>query len=57
METTVNPTQKIQMALLAAKLAQASLELITVSNAEIARLQFSQIVLDLRELDKHIRTL
>ena len=48
---------KITMALLAAKLARDSLELITISDAATAKLQFRQIVADLKELDDHIRTM
>ena len=46
--------QKITMALLAAKLAKESLELLTMDSPGVARLQFRQIVADVKELDKHI---
>ena len=45
---------KIGMALLAAKLAKESLELLTMDDITICRLQFHQIVVDLRELEKHL---
>ena len=53
----MTPTQKITTALLAAKLAKESLELLTVGYADLAKLQFRQIVIDLKALDEHIKTL
>jgi hypothetical protein len=53
----LTPTQKITMALLAAKLAREALELLTVKHADLARLQFLQIVVDLKPLDDHIKQL
>jgi len=53
----VKPEQKIKTALLAAKLAKEALGLLTLSHADLAKLQFRQVVLDLKELDDHIKSL
>lgn len=50
------PADKIKMALLAAKLAKDSLDLITLSHADLARLQFRQVVQSMKELDEHLRS-
>ena len=53
----MEPGQKIKMVILAAKLAKESLELLTMDSGNLAKLQFRQIVLDLKALDDHIKTL
>lgn len=53
----MKPQETITMALLAAKLARESLELLTIHSADLARLQFRQIVADLKQLDEHIKAL
>lgn len=53
----MTPAQKITTALLAAKLAKESLELLTMHSADMVRLQFRQIVVDLKALDDHIKSL
>jgi len=53
----MSPQQKITTALLAAKLAKEVLELLTMHDRFTVRLQFKQIVMDLRALQEHIDTL
>lgn len=53
----MKPADKIKLALLCAKLAKESLELLGMNSADMCQLQFRQIVLDMRELDEHIKTL
>lgn len=50
----MKPADKIKMALLAAKLAKESLELLTIDSQGLARLQFRVIVQGLKALDEHI---
>lgn len=52
----MKPEQNIKKALLAAKLAKETLELLTMNSADLCRLQFRQIVLDLQELDEHLKS-
>jgi hypothetical protein len=53
----ITPEKNIKKALLAAKLAKESLELLTMQDAELCRMQFRQIIADLKELDEHLKTL
>ena len=48
---------KIKMVILAAKLAKESLELLTTDSADLARLQFRQIVVDMKALEDHLRNI
>lgn len=53
----MKPADKIKMALLAAKLAKEALELLTLDTIGVAKLQFRQIVADLKELDQHLQSM
>lgn len=48
---------RIKTALLAAKLAHETLELIEMDSGDLCRLQFQVIVQDLRNLDDHLKEL
>lgn len=47
---------KIKMVILAAKLAKESLALLEMDSVGLARLQFRQILIDLKQLDEHLAT-
>lgn len=49
--------QKVTTALLAAKLPKEALELLTMQSAHLLKLQFRQILLDLKTLDDQIKSL
>lgn len=53
----MKPPDKIKMVILAAKLAKESLELLMMDSGGLCRLQFRQIVEDLKALDEHLKTL
>lgn len=49
--------QRITTVILAAKLAKEVLELVTMEYADLAKLQFRQIVIDMKALHEHIEKL
>ena len=53
----MTPDKKITMALLAAKLAKESLGLLTMQSKELAKLQFRQIIMDVKALQEHLDSL
>lgn len=53
----MTPQQVVTLALLAAKLAKETLALVGTRDRLVVRLQFKQVVMDLKALDEHIQTL
>jgi hypothetical protein len=50
----MNPADKITMALLAARVAQQALELLTMDDITLCHLQMREIFLDVNALHKHL---
>lgn len=53
----MKPADQIKTVILAAKLAHESLELLTMHSTDLCRLQFRQIVVDLKALEEHLNSI